>query len=172
MITSFVMIKNIVGWLWLFVSMAWILINIAGWWFPALQENIDVGYRTISISLSQALRSGDFFFAVRHVRDGKDEIADHGPLLNEDIPFKAVDKSGKIQATVKYARKLGFQYKCYVDFLNSETFETTKQKLSEAGFEQISQDLERENRAWFLIKGKPAVETRDKEKFTNNYFYP
>ena len=72
----------------------------------------------IMMHLSQDLRNLHMTFGVLHVRDGKDEISDSGPLLNEEVPFKDVGRQGTMVATVEYAKNLGFQFKCFVDFKN------------------------------------------------------
>jgi hypothetical protein len=172
--------KGLVGFVWIVVSVIWIAMNLAERLVPILRRSVDttlgspqasnVAYRRITITLTDALRDRNLAFGVLHVRDGKDEVPGHGDLINEVTPFRATERSGTIEATIKYQRNLGFQYKCFVELLGSVTFDQIKQSLTDGGFENISQDGENDRRIWFTLEGKPTYVTID--KFINNFAYP
>ena len=172
-------LKSTVAILWIAVSALWIAINLAERFLPRPPGNVvfpdsttraDTATRRIAIQLTDALRGGHYSFAVRHIRDGKDELRERGDLINEDIPFRAVDRSGLMAATINFQRNLGFQYKCFVDYLGPDPYEELEERLKVAGFENVSQDGEDKRRFWFTLKGQPIYSTFD--KFLNNYAYP
>jgi hypothetical protein len=47
------------------------------------------------------------------IADGKDQT-DHGPLLNQEISFEPINRE-TIMATITYEKRLGVQFKCFVD---------------------------------------------------------
>jgi len=123
----------------------------------------------ISIQLMHPLLSMSVRFGVLHVRDGKDQVADRGPLLNKEIYFEDVDDRGTLLATVHYDSVLGLQFKCFVDH-RGYTFEVVKQALERNGFTEVTRGEGKALRAWFLLPGYSLCSTVDGH--TNNFLYP
>jgi len=108
-------------------------------------------------------------FGVLHVRDGKDEVRESGPLLNEEIPFKSIDRHGTMEATIRYKKHLGFQFKCFVDH-GAHEYAKIERLLTESGFLHVSKGDGAEQRIWFILNEYPTTKTVD--GLINNYFYP
>lgn len=123
----------------------------------------------IVIKLPPELRQPTLDFGLLHVRDGKDEVADSGPLLNKEIPFTQIDRLGSMEAVVESVVPLGFQFKCYVDHSGLE-FEKVKELLETAGFGHVSKGAGKPFRAWFIVPEYPTYQTVD--GMLNNFFYP
>lgn len=122
----------------------------------------------IVITSPESLQAENVKFGLLHIRDGKDEIPDRGPLLNRWIRFSRPDRSGRLWAKVWYARRLGFQFHCYVDY-RGYSFEDIKRAVVDAGYTGVYPD-KHPGRAWFLL---PAYNTcRTVDGFENNFFYP
>jgi hypothetical protein len=68
-------------------------------------KSSEVANARIVIKLSNELQKLNLEFALLHVRDGKDEGKDSGPLLNEDIPFRALDRHGTLEVNVRYTKR-------------------------------------------------------------------
>lgn len=65
------------------------------------QGNVgDIASARIVLSLTEDLRRLNLRFGILHVRDGKDEVPDHGELKNEIIPFEAIDHQGTLVAVI------------------------------------------------------------------------
>jgi len=124
----------------------------------------------IPITLPSSLRVQDMRFGLLHVRDGKDEIPDRGPLLNRWIRFSRPDRSGRLWAKVWYARRLGFQFHCYVDY-RAYSFDEIGRALGDGGYTSVHQDTD-PRRAWFLLPGYKTCRTADENPMVNNFFYP
>ena len=63
------------------------------------QGNVgDIASARIVLSLTEDLRRLNLHFGILYVRDGKDEVPDHGELKNEIIPFEAIDRQGTLVA--------------------------------------------------------------------------
>jgi hypothetical protein len=163
--------KVVVGVVWLVFTWWYLAVLIA----PTRPGNVvqteqgNVASTRIVLPLTDALQDKNLIFGVLHVRDGKDDVPGSGDPVNEEIPFKAIDRSGMIEATIRYQKNLGFQYKCYVDY-SSDTYENVQRRLQAAGFENISMGEGVPHRIFFTIKGKPLYTTID--GLINNFFYP
>jgi hypothetical protein len=127
----------------------------------------------IELPLSRML-AGDsrFRFGLRHIRDGTDQAADHGPLLNTIHWFEKANGDGtRLVVRLRYAKRLGAQFKCFADYAQMP-FEEAANLL---GQEEVIRTIDREeapgsNRAWFLLTSHRAVTTSD--EFTNNFIDP
>lgn len=102
---------------------------------------------------------------LRHVRDGKDEVADSGPLLNQDHAFRPILDNHEWIVTVPYRKSIGFQFKCYVEYHDNSKEEVLK-FLGAAGFVEVSADEIDPGRLWFLLPNLATCETVD--HYTNN----
>jgi hypothetical protein len=134
-----------------------------------VQKSSDSASTRIVIQLTDELQRANLRFGVLHARDGKDDIPGSGPILNEEVSFKQLDRHGTMEATISYSKRLGFQFKCFVDHGELE-YEKIKQLLEDAGFLEISKGQGKRFRIWFILKGYPTYQTMD--GFINNYFYP
>ncbi|MGH8498090.1 MAG: hypothetical protein ACRERV_04685 [Methylococcales bacterium] len=123
----------------------------------------------IVIRLSDDLRKLNLDFSLLHVRDGKDEVTDKGPLLNEEISFKEIDRLGNLEATVRFSKHLGFQFKCFVDYRPYE-FDEVKRLLEDNEFLDIRKGDGKPFRIWFILPGYITYETVD--GIVNNFYYP
>jgi hypothetical protein len=82
-------------------------------------------------------------YALLHVRDGTDEVAGNEEPKNEVINFARADTTA-LEATLVYRRKLGCQFKCFVDVREGT--------LSPVDIELLAAD-----RPWALDKPKPVL---------------
>jgi hypothetical protein len=146
---------------WLALTFALLLILVP--------KGHDVATARIVIVLNDDLQKLNLKFWLLHVRDGKDEVRDAGPLLNEEIAFRPVDRRGTMEATVRYAKSLGLQFKCFAEQGN-HTFETVETRLKDNGFVEISKGVGPKFRVFFILTEHPTYTTVD--KFLNNYYYP
>lgn len=108
-------------------------------------------------------------FGLLHIRDGKDESPDKGHQTLKKYEFKELDRRGTLGVSVRYNRKLGFQFKCYADYKGIE-FGEIKDALENCGFISVGPGAGKPGRAWFIHPDYPIYETYDKNK--NNFFYP
>jgi hypothetical protein len=127
----------------------------------------------IELPLSQTLAADRRFrFGLRHVRDGADQATGQGPLVNTDQWFKRVNGDGtRLAIRVRYARRLGAQFKCFTEYSEMD-FDEAADVLSR---EEAIGTIEREaapgsNRAWFLVPSHRTVTTSD--GITNNFIDP
>ena len=110
----------------------------------------------------------DIRLVLRHVRDGKDVITGPREPLNRDRVFRYRSGRGEWCARTWYARHLGFQFKCYVDFPGMNKNEVYCW-LADSGFEGIREDETlTSTRLWFLLPTIPKCDTVD--GYTNNFF--
>lgn len=106
-------------------------------------------------------------FALLYVRDGKDVVAEAGPIRNRIAEFFPSDESqATIVARFRHSRRLGAQFKCFVDF-EGEPADLVGSKLRRSGFDEPRLDEHRDDRVWFLLHEYPRVETVDGH--TNNF---
>ena len=68
-------------------------------------------------------------------------------------------------AGFRYPRRIGFQYKCFVDYEGKWTAKDVEDELRKWGVENPDEGLGRPDRIWFLIPGYP-------EASRNNCVYP
>jgi hypothetical protein len=129
----------------------------------------DTASARIIIHLPEDLQKLNLQFGVLHVRDGKDEVLGTGDIVNEEIPFRSVDRQGTMEATITYTKRLGFQFKCFVDHRQYE-YAQIERLLKEAGFLDPSEGGGKKFRIWFILEGYPTYTTID--GFMNNYYYP
>ena len=127
------------------------------------------GSASIVLDLSEELQNKILTFCLLHVRDGKDQIPDKGPLLNREIVFEEIDRHGALIARVTYAKRLGFQFKCFADHKGTP-FDEVKALLSSNGYEGIGKGRGKPFRAWFLLPEYTTCRTID--GITNNFYYP
>ncbi len=145
------------GWVVLTIFVAYVLMQS------------DATSARIIIHLPEELQRLNLQFGVLHVRDGKDEVPGHGDLENKEIPFRPVDRRGTMEATITYKKRLGFQFKCFVDHRQYPYVEIEK-LLKDAGFLDPSEGEGTKFRAWFILDGYPKYTTVD--GFLNNFYYP
>ena len=104
-----------------------------------------------------------------HVRDGKDEFPDKGPILHKVYWFKEIDRRGTLKASVRHTKKLGFQFKCFADYRGID-FNKLKEVLEKSGYLSVGEGAGKQGRAWFIHPDYPTYKTAD--KIENNFFYP
>ncbi|MGI0016320.1 MAG: hypothetical protein ACREBU_23110 [Nitrososphaera sp.] len=136
---------------------------------PKDKQTKDSQPARILIHLSEDLRKLNLHFGLLHVRDGKDEVSDKGPLLNEEIVFTEIDRLGNIEATIRFSKHLGFQFKCYVDYRPYE-FDEVNRLLEGNNFLDISRGEGKPFRIWFILPGYTTYKTVD--GIVNNFYYP
>ena len=126
---------------------------------------------TVSIFLHVSMNLLDLgvLFGLLHVRDGKDQITDHGPLLNKEIYFEHADRRKTLESIVKHRKIMGFQFKCFVNH-EGIPFKTVKKMLKKNGFKNISRGGGKSYRTWFILPEYPTCHTVD--GILNNFFYP
>jgi GTPase SAR1 family protein len=126
----------------------------------------------IRINISEEIINKPITFGLLHVRDGKDMMAESGPLLNDELFFKNLNPPGMDkEVTVQYRGNLGFQFKCFADYDDSKlSFDEVTQLLERNGFKEVSKGGGVKKRAWFLLKNYPTYTTVD--GLRNNFFYP
>lgn len=132
------------------------------------RKRFNLAAAIVRLKLSQSLPDPDVRLVLRHIRDGKDEVSDKGPLLNEDQPFRPGVLNHEWLTTTSCQKNIGFQFKCYIDYpahLQTEVMAF----LGICGFTGVSQDETLPNRLWFLLPKAPTCETVD--HYTNNYFH-
>lgn len=127
------------------------------------------GRASIILHLNSKLHGMGLKFGLLHVRNGKDEVKDSGPLLNKELYFSAIDRRGTLQTVVAYRKDTGFQFKCFAD-MNGYDFEAVAQALKENGFVEISKGGGELSRVWFILPNYPQYTTID--KLVNNFYYP
>jgi hypothetical protein len=137
--------------------------------FLLMQNTSEVATARIVIRLGEDIQKLNPRFGLLHVRDGKDELKDAGPLLNQEIEFRAVDRRGTFEAVVKFSKRLGFQFKCFVDH-GEHGYEQIEALLKDNKFTEISKGEGKRNRIWFILPEYPTYKTFD--GFINNYYYP
>lgn len=127
------------------------------------------GIAHIFLSIDESLLDLGVLFGLLHVRDGKDQIPDHGPLLNKEICFDHADRRKTFQSSVHYKQNIGFQFKCFVDY-EGIPFQDIKTMLEQNGFQNVSRGGGKAYRAWFILPEYPTCHTID--GILNNFFYP
>lgn len=123
----------------------------------------------IHLSLSEEILSTGMNFGILHVRDGKDEVEDKGPLLNIETKFQEIDRRGTLQASIKYRKSLGFQFKCFANYRGIK-FDEAKEILDRHGYMEVTKGEGKQSRAWFILSDYSTCITVDGIK--NNFFYP
>ncbi len=88
--------------------------------------------------------------------------------LNRERRFHPVSDRGTFEARVRYRRRHGFTFKCFVDYAPL-TYDEVRILLSNAGFTEVSKGEGKPNRAWFLLPEYPPIEDG---RFVNNAFLP
>ena len=136
------------------------------------QGNVgDIASARIVLSLTEDLRRLNLRFGILYVRDGKDEVPDHGKLENKRIPFEAIDRQGTLVAVIEHRRRLGFQFKCFVESRPVE-FARIKKLLEEAHFSDVSEGGADPSTVWFIHPKYPKYKTMDHDPILNNFYYP
>jgi len=167
-VTSAILIKVIIV-LWIFSTAA--LIVVYGLAYVRKMSASDLASTRIVIHLSDDLQKLDLQFGLLHIRDGVDQQRDSGPLRNTEMAFAPVDRHGTLEVVVTYQKRLGFQFKCFVD-AGSRPFDEVSRLLAENGFVDVSPGQGVRSRIWFILNEYPTVETDNKPPFKNNFFYP
>ena len=129
------------------------------------------GKRTaiVRVACPRSLRRDGITFGLLHVRDGKDQVDDKGPLLNRTVKFSGPDIRGMLTAKVRFDRRLGFQFKCFVDH-GALAIDEVKAALIGSGFTDIGKGGGPPRRVWFLTPDYGTCQTVD--GITNNFSYP
>jgi hypothetical protein len=127
----------------------------------------------IELPLSNML-AGDrrFKFGLRHVRDGTDQAADRGPLVNTIHWFKKSDGDNtRLVVRLRYAKALGVQFKCFAEYSEMDFEQAANLLRQEEAIGTIdSEGAPGSSRAWFLLPSHRRVTTSD--GFANNFIDP
>ena len=113
-------------------------------------KSINKSTAAIRLSLKEIPKDIKIKLTLRHLRDGKDEISDHGELLNLDRAFQKLWFRNEWVARTIYSKSLGFQFKCYIEFPESSLDEIYN-SLGINGFIGPLIDETIRNRIWFFI---------------------
>ncbi|HJP19439.1 MAG TPA: hypothetical protein QF468_12405 [Nitrospinota bacterium] len=157
---------------------AGLIVAVVGWiittkladGIPKLSDVIHKRIAKITLDFSKGFPSEGMELWVRFIREGKDNpnrVENEKPKI-KDKKVKLI--TGEDVGIVKflYNKRIGFQYKCYVDFENG-LHEKVKRLLTDNNYKQISRDGENLNRLWFLIPDKPTCKTSG--GYIDNYFH-
>jgi len=145
------------------------IIKIIWDWIKILRETSKV---EIDLKVPREILNTGTKFGLLHVRDGKDEVTDKGKLRNKKRWFKEVGEVGQqvtLRASVRYTKKLGFQFKCFADY-KGIGFKKLKKALQKRRYSDVGEDVGRRGRAWFIHPAYSSCQTVDRIK--NNFFYP
>ncbi len=123
----------------------------------------------IFLKVPEEVLNTEIKFGLLHVRDGKDEVSDRGELLNKINWFKKVDRQGNLKTSVRYTKNLGFQFKCFADYMDIN-FDQLKEVLEKNGYLRVTKGEGKAKRVWFIHPDYPSCKTVD--KIENNFFYP
>ncbi|MGH8557504.1 MAG: hypothetical protein ACRESZ_08590 [Methylococcales bacterium] len=134
-----------------------------------VRQNENIDSVRIVIRVNAELQKLNIHFGLLHVRDGKDEVSDKGPLLNEEIPFKEIDRHGNMEAIVNFSKRIGFQFKCFVDYKPHE-YDEVKRLLESNNLRDISRGEGKPFRLWFILSEYSTYKTVD--GIVNNFYYP
>ena len=91
------------------------------------------------------------------------------PPKNEEIFFNSIDRHGNMEATIRYQKSLGFQFKCFVDHEPYEYEKITK-LVKASNCLDVSKGEGKQFRIYFIVKEYKQYTTVD--GFVNNIFYP
>jgi hypothetical protein len=129
---------------------AWLLVTIfIG--FLLLRSPEEIATARIVIHLGEDLQRLNLHFGVLHVRDGKDEVKDSGDIANEAVDFTPVDRHGTMQAVVRYRKRLGFQFKCFVDYGEYDRARIEQLLSQNSNFTEISEGQGAKFRMRFIL---------------------
>ena len=128
---------------------------------------------SIELRVSAGVAADDRLrFGLLHVRDGQGKESD--PPINEARWFETQGSSSAAADTVtliaetRYKRRLGLQFKCFVDHTEVQ-FETVSELLvREVAIGEITRSA-RPDRAMFLLA---SYETTSEDGLTNNFLFP
>lgn len=154
------------AYVWEIVAAA-VIIPFIGFVSLQLRNWLNTAKEHISLQIPATLEEQKF--GLLHVRNGKDEVADHSPLLNKEKWFANVGPQTTQIVTVRYKKNLGFQYKCFVDYANL-SFERLRAELEDTGYKSITPWEGKRGRAGFIHPRDPVCETID--GYTNNFCPP
>ena len=150
----------------------WSVFPVLRWLFEKLSEQLEKTTTTIGIHVPIDLVVPEIKFGLCYVRDGKEQTAGEPiPIKNKAIPFKSVDTRGHLQCKVRHSKRLGFQFKCFVDYSTMPKDRVTA-LLTGNGFKSVSQGEGKPNRLWFILPEYAVHDTADNPPLQNNFFYP
>jgi len=150
----------------------WGAFPVLRWLFKKLAEQRELTTSVIGIHVPIELVVPEIRFGLCHVRDGKEQTAGEvTPIKNKALPLKAIDGRGHLQCIVRHNKRLGFQFKCYVDHSTMPS-DRVISLLTAAGFQYPSQGEGKPNRIWFIDPQYAIHTTADNPPLLNNFFYP
>lgn len=111
-------------------------------------------------------------YTVRKIRDGTDQLKESSGLQNKNLSFRSV-QGRELVAQVRYRKKLGFQFKCYLDLPEMRSLQEVERLMFGTSWHSVSPDGTTPGgnpatRFWFLLEGYPICVTVD--GYTNNLF--
>ena len=137
--------------------------------FTALSKKKAKAKITIKIPIEQMTYK--YKVGLLYVRDGKDEFSDldKSPLKNKLYWFKDNASSNNLEVNLYYNKRLGFQYKCFIDYENDKLNQIIT-LLKKSGYKNIAEGKGKEKRIWFI---NPKHEVyRVMSGILNNFYYP
>lgn len=117
----------------------------------------------VHTNLPPPLAVPDIRLGVLHARN------DDGQIVNRVHWFRPT-RNGTWRATIRHPRRVGFQYKCFVDYGGSWSTCSVKAELVEGDFLEPDEGKGKPKRIWFLLPSHPMV--TDPSGIRNNCFYP
>jgi hypothetical protein len=127
----------------------------------------------IELPLSRMLlEDSRFRFGLLHVKDGRDQSAEQSPLVNTTHRFeKANGDRSRLVVSLRYAKRLGAQFKCFADCDEMEFEEAANLLDQEEAIGAVNRGgAPGSRRVWFLLLSHETVATSD--GFANNFIGP
>lgn len=142
------------------------------WLLGKLAELRGLTSSTIGIHIPIEFVVPEIKLGLCYVRDGKEQTSGQvTSIKNKALPFNAIDGRGHLQCSVQHKKRLGFQFKCYVDH-STMPRDRVISLLTTAGFEHPSIGEGKPNRIWFILPDYATHSTADNPPLLNNFFYP
>ena len=117
----------------------------------------------VELPISLRNQRPEFKLGVIHARN------DDGTLINRINWFKQ-GRAGRWYAEIRHPRRVGFQYKCFIDYGSSYHSDEVIEWLVTEGYKDAKVGGGKPNRVWFILPGKPTI--TDPAGFVNNQYYP
>jgi hypothetical protein len=150
-----------------------IVSGLAGWGARRLSAERERVNALIELKISARVATDDRLrFGLLHVRDGRGK--ESGQAINETRWFERPGVASDVTdaatplAETRYRRKLGLQFKCFVEHSGVD-YDTVFDLLAgEASIGEITRSA-RPDRAMFLLA---SYETTNEDGLTNNFLWP
>lgn len=140
--------------------------------YSYVQERLKIKHTTVRLFFQEISENEEAFlhldYYVLIVRYGKDEVRESSSLINKVYKFEGINPK---RVVIPVHKKLGVQFKCYVDMRGNINKQELRKFLEKNGFFDIAEDSDKAiNKLWFLIPGYSIYKTIDGYK--NNFCHP